>query len=148
VLISPAPASDPLLRQLIAEQQAELAGSAGTVAYPLHGSVDYVAGYLDGRPIACGGLQHLEPGVGEIKRMYVRPTHRGRGYSRLILAALEERAALHGYHTVRAETGAYLAAATGLYQSAGYRPIPPFGQYQGNPLSACFEKAIAGPRRE
>jgi putative acetyltransferase len=132
-----------MLRQLVNEQQAELASVDGTVPYPLRDGVEYVLGYLDGRPMACGGLQHLEAGIGEIKRMYVRPAHRGLGFSRLILAALEERATMRGYHTLRLETGSFLAPAIGLYKAAGYRQIPTFGEYAGNPLSTCFEKSLA-----
>ncbi|HKT02340.1 MAG TPA: GNAT family N-acetyltransferase [Rugosimonospora sp.] len=145
MLISLPPATDRLLAQLLREQQAELATVDGTVPYSLRDGIEYVMGYLDGRPVACGGLQHLEPEVGEIKRMYVRPAHRGRGFSRLILAALEERAAVRGYHTVRLETGTMLTAALGLYRSAGYSPIPAYGEYAGNPQSACFEKSLVQP---
>jgi ribosomal protein S18 acetylase RimI-like enzyme len=145
VLIALAPAGDTTLLHLLGEQQAELASLDGSVPYPPHDAVDYVVGYLDGRPMACGGLQHLDTGVGEIKRMYVRPAYRRRGYSRLILAALEERAAVVGYHTLRLETGSYNAAAVGLYKAAGYRQIPVYGEYAGDPLSVCFEKRIASP---
>jgi GNAT superfamily N-acetyltransferase len=74
--------------------------------------------------------------------MYVRPAYRGQGLARLILAALEELAVQRGYHTLRLETGRYLAPALGLYQGAGYQPIPLFGEYVGNPQSLCFEKSL------
>ena len=47
-----------------------------------------------------------------------------------------------GYHTLRLETGRYLAPALRLYQGAGYRPIPLFGEYVGNPRSVCLEKSL------
>ena len=54
--------------------------------------------------VAGGALRRLEPGVGEIKRMWTAPAHRGRGYDRRVLAALEAAAARRGYHTLQIET--------------------------------------------
>jgi putative acetyltransferase len=144
VLIEARDARDPLILQLSREQQAELAlaHGEGHVSYPLHDDIEFVAGFVDGRPVACGAVQPLGDGVGELKRMYVRPPFRGQGLSRLILAALEERAMQRGLHTLRLETGRYLAPALGLYQGAGYRPIPLFGEYVGNSTSVCFEKSL------
>ncbi|OLB65444.1 MAG: hypothetical protein AUI10_06745 [Actinobacteria bacterium 13_2_20CM_2_72_6] len=135
---------DPVVVQLGQEQQAELAAleGEGHIAYALHDGIEFVAGFVDGRPVACGALQPLGDGVGEIKRMYVRPPHRGQGLSRLILAALEELATQRGFHTLRLETGGYLVPAVGLYRGAGYLPIPLFGEYVGNPRSVCFEKSL------
>jgi putative acetyltransferase len=131
-----------MLLQLVGEQQAELCALDDWVTYPLPGTVEYLVGYLGGRPMACGGLRHLTDGVAEIKRMYVRPAYRGQGFSRLILAALEDRATVRGYHVTRLETGAHLTAALGLCKSAGYQQIPTYGEYVGNPLSVCFEKLL------
>lgn len=130
--------------QLATEQKRELAALEGAshVWHPVRDGVAYLAGFVAGRPVGCGAVQPLGDGVGEIKRMYVRPAHRGRGYARLILAALEELAVERGYHTLRLETGRRLAAAVGLYQGAGYHPIPLYGQYVGSPRSACYEKLL------
>ncbi|HWB37333.1 MAG TPA: GNAT family N-acetyltransferase [Rugosimonospora sp.] len=135
-------ATDPVLRQLIAEQQAELAGLPGFTGFPLHDGITYVAAYSGGHPVGCGGVQPLGDGVGEVKRMYVRPAFRGQGRSRLILAAIEEYAVQRGYHTLRLETGSHLAPALALYRGAGYAHIPPFGDYVGNDTSVCFEKVL------
>ena len=45
--------------------------------------------YEGGAPVGCGGLRMLEPGVAEIKRMFVVATARGRGHGRRLLAELE-----------------------------------------------------------
>jgi putative acetyltransferase len=130
--------------QLVAEQRLEVAGIEGDahVAYPLRDGSEFVAGFVEGRPVGCGALQPLDDGVGEIKRMYVRPPYRGNGYGRLLLAALEDLAVQRGLHTLRCETGRQLAPALSLYRGAGYHPIPRFGDYVGNPLSLCFEKSL------
>jgi GNAT superfamily N-acetyltransferase len=142
MIISSVPATDPGLKQLVAEQQAELAGLPGFAGFPLHQGIDYVAAYLDGHPVGCGGVQPLGDGVGEVKRMYVRPAYRGRGHSRLILAAIEEYAVEQGYHTLRLETGSHLRVAIALYTGAGYAQIPAFGEYADSPGSVCFEKVL------
>jgi putative acetyltransferase len=93
--------------------------------------------------VACGAVRELEPAIGEIKRMFVRPEYRARGLGRAILAALEARARELGYSVLRIETGSRQPEAIGLYTSAGYAAIPPFGKYVGNPFSHCFEKRLA-----
>ena len=135
---------DPQVLALAAEQRAELAAADGEghVDFPLHEGIEYVVGVFDSEPVACGALQPLEPGVGEVKRMYVRRAYRGRGLSRAILAAVEDLAVAKGIHTLRLETGRFLAPALGLYISSGYREIPAFGQYVGHAASVCYQKSL------
>ena len=79
--------------------------------------------YEGERPVACGGLRPLEPGVGEIKRMFVTAGERGRGHGRTLLAELEELARAVGCQRVRLLTTEVLREARALYSSAGYRPV-------------------------
>src|SRR4051794_39432628 len=53
----------------------------------------FVVGRAQGRAVACGALRPMEEGVCEVKRMFVAPDCRGRGYAGLILAELERLAA-------------------------------------------------------
>jgi GNAT superfamily N-acetyltransferase len=76
----------------------------------------------------------------EIKRMYVAPEVRGRGASRDLLVALEDRARELGYSIARLDTGDRQPAAKRLYEHAGYRPIP---SYNANNLATFwFEKEL------
>jgi putative acetyltransferase len=146
LVIEARPAGDPELVALMAEEQAELHaldGGVDGVVYPLDPSIEFLVALLDGVAVACGGLQHLDAGTAELKRMYVRPPYRRRGISRRVLAALEERAAAQGYAMARLETGTYLPAAVAFYRAAGYAEIPPYGQYIDNPFSVCFERRLA-----
>ncbi len=79
--------------------------------------------YEGERPVACGGLRPLEPGVGEIKRMFVTAGERGRGHGRVLLAELEGLARAAGFERVRLLTTEVLREARSLYGSAGYRPV-------------------------
>jgi GNAT superfamily N-acetyltransferase len=95
-----------------------------------------------GEPLACGGLRPLGPRTAELKRMFVVPHARGRGLSRLLLTALEQAAADHGWTVLRLETGPRQTEALALYTGAGYRRIENFGHYAGAADSLCFEKTL------
>jgi GNAT superfamily N-acetyltransferase len=100
-----------------------------------------------GAAVGCGALRALGNGVAEVKRMYVPPTHRGRGISTHVLAGLEAAARRRGWTTLRLETGPRQPEAVGLYERAGYRPIPAFGAYAGAPEAAdsLFYERVLDP---
>jgi GNAT superfamily N-acetyltransferase len=104
----------------------------------------FLIGTAAGRPVACGALRPMEEDVAEIKRMFVAPEWRRRGYSKTILGELERRAVKLGYRRVRLETGIRQPEAIGLYERSGYRRIPNFGIYAGSAVSVCFEKSLSG----
>jgi len=104
----------------------------------------FVIGSVGGEAVACGALRPMGPEAAEIKRMYVAPSHRGRGYSKILLAELERLAGGMNYAVLRLETGVRQPEAIALYERAGFRRIPNYGLYADNPLSVCFEKRLAG----
>jgi putative acetyltransferase len=120
---------------------------------PIHGlrpadasdpNFTFYLAHLSGQAVGCGALRKLETGVGEVKRMFVRPEVRGKGVARKVLARLEDRARELGCERVRLETGNRNTEAIALYQSSGYTSIPAYGEYIGSPISVCFEKILAG----
>ncbi|MEU4713759.1 GNAT family N-acetyltransferase [Micromonospora purpureochromogenes] len=145
MLIESRPSTDPEIDALVVAQQRELreadGGLDGQVTVT-HDDIRYLAVVVDGRAVACGGVQSLDAATGELKRMYVRPAYRGRGIARQLLTALEELAFQRGHSVVCLETGVYLPAAIGLYTSCGYEPIPVYGEYVDNPYSVCFAKRL------
>jgi GNAT superfamily N-acetyltransferase len=100
----------------------------------------YLVGWDGETAVAGGGLRKLDEGVGEIKRMFVRPAARSRGIAGALLSALESAARAQGYRSVRLDTGPKQVHALSLYEQAGYVAIEP---YNDNPF-ACFwgEKAL------
>ncbi|MFC0506888.1 GNAT family N-acetyltransferase [Micromonospora costi] len=145
MLIEARPATDPEIAALVTAQQRELReadGGRDGRGMLTPADVRFLAGVVNGRAVACGGLRTLDEETGELKRMYVRPAYRGRGIARQLLAALEELAYQAGYSRICLETGTYLPAAIGLYTSCGYEPIPVYGEHVGNPYSACFAKRL------
>lgn len=99
----------------------------------------YLVGWAGDQPVAGGGIRTIGPGLGEIKRMYVAPTWRGRGVARLLLAALEDAARSLNLTTVRLDTGDRQPDARHLYESAGYVPI---ANYNGNDHAAFWGEKI------
>lgn len=91
---------------------------------PPHGI--WLVAYRDGRAIGCGGLQRLDAETGEVRRIFLDQTERGRGTGRRLLVELEEHARRLGYRRVRLTTGDGQPQALAMFQSAGYREIPPF----------------------
>ena len=134
---------------LIAELEAHLAPQ-----YPdesRHGlSIDQlltqgVAFFLlraDGVPAACGGIKLFGAEYGELKRMFVRPQFRGRGFAKLMLNHLAKYARAEGVTLLRLETGIHQHEAINLYESVGFQAIPPFGAYREDPLSRFYELRI------
>lgn len=120
---------------MVGELEAELSGPYS--ADQRHGlSVDrifqpnihfYVA-RLDGDAVGCGGIA-FDDGFAELKRMYVRPSARGRGVVQALIERLEKDAKAKGYARVTLETGDAQLAAIRAYERAGYRRCAAFGSY-------------------
>ena len=90
---------------------------------------------VNGVPAGCGAVKLIDGEYAEIKRMYVRPQFRGTGLARSMLRHLSDYAQAQGIELLRLETGIYQPDAIGLYERAGFRLIPPFGEYREDPLS-------------
>lgn len=100
----------------------------------------FVVATSDGRPVACGGLQVLAPGVAEIKRMWVADDWRGAGLGSRMLRHLEQRARDLGHGRVVLDTNATLTEAIAMYARAGYQPVE---RYNDNPYAqAWFAKDL------
>lgn len=102
----------------------------------------FLIAWRSGKGVGCGALRRFTEGVGEIKRMYVVPPHRGHGVARHLLAELEATARSLGYSSVCLETGIAQPEAIGLYESAGYTRIPNYGPYADDPVSVCYAKEL------
>ncbi|HEY2215773.1 MAG TPA: GNAT family N-acetyltransferase [Acidimicrobiales bacterium] len=94
----------------------------------------YLVGYVGAEAVAGGGVRFLADGLGEIKRMFVRPAARSQGVAGDLLSALEDLAVTRGYAAVRLDTGPKQPHAMTLYRRAGYADIE---RYNENPF-ACF----------
>ena len=102
----------------------------------------FLVARVGGQPGGCGAVRRVDDGTGEIKRMYVAPSLRGRGIGARLLAALEDEARRLRIARLVRETGTRQTAALRLYRAAGWVEIPPFGEYVGSPLSVCMAKRL------
>jgi len=85
--------------------------------------------------IGCGGIQFLDPGTAEIKRMWVSPQARGIGLGKRLLARLEEEIRRSGCPNVVLDTNRSLTEAIAMYQSCGYESVD---RYNDNPYAQLW----------
>lgn len=85
----------------------------------------YVA-EVDGEAVGVGGLKLLRESVGEIKRMFVRPTARGLGVGRTIVQQLVDDARALRCETIFLESASFMHSAHALYRSVGFVSSEPY----------------------
>jgi len=77
-----------------------------------------------GQVAGCGGLRPLQPGVVELRRLWVRGPYRKKGVGKLITEALVAWARAAGCRSVRLETLSVMPQADALFRGLGFAPIP------------------------
>jgi ribosomal protein S18 acetylase RimI-like enzyme len=87
-------------------------------------------------------LPEVAHGACEVKRLYVRPTHRGAGIADALMEALETFARDAGYTAVYLDTKDDLAAAIRFYERRGYDRIE---RYNDNPQATIFMRRVLAP---
>ena len=95
-----------------------------------------------GVAVACGALRRHGAGIGEVKRMYTRPSHRGRHIGGDILALIETQARDEGLTQLVLETGHVHDAAWRVYERGGFTRCGPVLDYPLSDYSIFYEKAL------
>jgi len=140
---------DPRVMALLDELTAELALSGYTADQTFGYSIEQlertdvhlVGVAVAGELVGVGGIE-LQGDVGELKRFFVAPAHRGTGVADTILAALLEVARDRDVDVVRLETGDKQDAAIAFYRRHGFAEIPRFGPYVNSETSFCMERRL------
>jgi len=104
--------------------------------------VAFLVARVDGKAQGCGAVLDSGEGWAEVKRMFVSPAARGLKLGRRLLDEIEAIAARRGVRVLRLEMGGLQPEALGLYRSAGFVEIGPFGAYGPDPVSIFMEKTL------
>ena len=83
-------------------------------------------------PAGCVVVRSLDAATCELKRLYVRPTHRGHNLGRQLAESALETARALGYQRIRLDTLPEMQPAQRLYESLGFHDIRP---YYGEPIA-------------
>lgn len=68
-----------------------------------------------------GALIKLNVNTGVIKRMYIRPNYRGKGFGKALLRHLLNKGKEFGCSRILLDTGRFMTAAQHVYRSAGFQ---------------------------
>ncbi|MFD2649543.1 GNAT family N-acetyltransferase [Devosia albogilva] len=96
---------------------AELAGLPGRYAPPTGRLLLAKEG---DRAVGCVAMRPLEPGVCEMKRMFIEPECHGRGIGKALATRLIKEARASGYDVMRLDTSRHQAPAISLYEKFGF----------------------------
>jgi len=90
----------------------------------------------EGELAGCVALRPLEPGIGEMKRLYLLPKFRGKGLGRANAEHLIAEARQIGYRSMRLDTvEPVMKDAVAMYRRLGFREIP---AYRKNPMAGTL----------
>jgi len=97
--------------------------------------------YEEENAVGCGAIKPYDENSAELKRMFVIPEFRGKGYASKILSELENWAKELGFQSVILETGINQLEAIKMYDRT-FERIENYGQYKGVETSLCFKKDL------
>ena len=102
----------------------------------------FLVGYVSQVAVGCCSVCEIELGVGEVKRVFVKPRYRRKGIAERMMEHLEKQAAECGFELLRVETGEKQPESIAMYQKLGYYDIDNYGEYINDPNSVCMEKRL------
>ena len=116
----------------------ELAGLKSMYAPPLGG---IILCRINSDFVGSIAIRPQEPGIAEIKRMYVKPLFRGRGTGEILLQRIIRLAKEYGYEKIRLDTLNTMTPAMNLYKKHGFTEVPPY-YFNPEKTAVYFEKEL------
>jgi len=104
--------------------------------------VHLVGARVAGRLVGLAGVELQGHGIGELKRFYVEPGHRGSGVADALIGALVDHAAARDAYVLRLETGNKQNAATSFYRRHGFAEVSRFEPYLDSETSVCMQRDL------
>ena len=95
----------------------------------------------DGEIVACIAYRTFTPGVAEMKRLYVKPAHRGRHLGRILAETIINITRERGFDKIILDTMVEMKAAQQLYDQLGFNIMPPY-DHQDPERIVCYEKQL------
>jgi len=90
---------------------------------------------LASQPVGCAGLAAWPAGrTAEIRRLYVRPAHRGNGIARTLMNHAHDHATRHGMTRLVLDVLPARTVALSLYRRLGYTETEPFETESPDPM--------------
>jgi putative acetyltransferase len=90
--------------------------------------------WKEGRPVGCVLGHPLEPGIAEVKRLFIVPNAWGNGLGSALVKTLKAKMASWGHPALRLDTAVFLTDAISLYRKLGFVEIEPYTEI---PLGAA-----------
>ena len=80
-----------------------------------------LVGYEDNAPVACIAIKKIDEKNCEAKRLFIKPEYRGKGYARIMLNTMLDKAGTLGFKEVTFTTKpAVMQIGYGLYKRMGF----------------------------
>ena len=90
----------------------------------------------DGQLAGCVALHKLDPGICEMKRLYLRSQFRGQGRGRALAERIIAEARQIGYQRMRLDTiEPVMKDAVAMYRKLGFQEVAP---YRPNPIAGAL----------
>ncbi len=125
-------------KEALADPQRTILERGGSVFLAVH----------NGKVVGCCALLALRPDEFEVAKMAVTESCRGMGIGRRLLERAIDAARASGASRLYLETNRKLEAAVGLYESLGFRHLPPEAIVSPSPYARCnvYMELLLGDR--
>ena len=83
-----------------------------------------LVGYEDDKPVACVAFRKISDTICEGKRLFIKPEYRGKGYARIMIKAMTDKAFALGFNEVKFTTKPeVMSVGYGLYKRMGFEEL-------------------------